>query len=350
MVNTPIGTLRVSTFRLCVLTRPSMRKRNADVFQRLLSTSRFQFEISEAYSPKKSPNAKKNLLRAMAKNRPNSGEDAFFKSTYLDGPHKGSVALGVADGVGGWASRGVDASDFSHTLCENMTRYFQQSGRTQHLISPLALMDSAYADLEARGEVTAGGSTACVGVASSTTGRFVTANLGDSGYFIFRKGRLVGRSEPKTHTFNSPYQLSVIPESMVHVSGNKRGEYFHDMPSDADIGRHDLRHGDVVIFATDGVTDNVFVHDILRLVISHMESSFSWYRDDDGELQCSATPARGETLAANIVRLAYRNSIDPHYDSPFSFSLRQSLAIYTLGGKADDITVMVMLVHEQEID
>lgn len=319
------------------------------------STSRFQYEITQAYSPKKGPNFKKQLLRAMAKDRPNSGEDSFCQSTYLQGHFKGSVALGVADGVGGWASRGVDASDFSHTLCENVTRIFQQNVDEQSLISPLTLLQCAYDEIESKKEVEAGGSTACFGVASSITGKFTTSCLGDSGYFIFRKGRLLGKSEPKTHFFNAPYQLSIIPEAMLAEERRaaKRGshiEHIHDLPSDSDVSRYDLKHGDVVIFATDGVTDNVFVHDILRLVISHMENTVSWYRDEDGELQCSANLSGGDILAQSLVRLAYRNSIDPNYASPFSFSLRQSLATYALGGKTDDITVMVMLVHEKEME
>jgi protein phosphatase PTC7 len=318
------------------------------------STSRFEYEISQAYSPKKGPNSRKLLLRAMAKNRPNSGEDAFCQTTYLEGQFKGSVALSVADGVGGWAAKGVDASDFSHTLCENMVEHFQRSVDNQTLVSPLFLVQTSYDDIRNKGEIEAGGSTFCVGVASSLTGKFSTSNLGDSGYFIFRQGRLVGRSEPKTHSFNAPYQLSIIPEYILAEERRqaKRGriEHIHDLPSDSDVARYDLRHGDVVIFATDGLTDNVFVHDILRLVISHMENTVSWYRDEDGELQCSANLSGADALAQNLVRLAYRNSVDPNYESPFSFSLRQSLATYALGGKTDDITVMVMLVHEKELE
>ena len=43
--------------------------------------------------------------------RPASGQDAFFISRIGTSP--GEVALGVADGVGGWMDSGVDPADFS---------------------------------------------------------------------------------------------------------------------------------------------------------------------------------------------------------------------------------------------
>ena len=60
---------------------------------------------------------------------PRGGHDAFFLS---DAPEAGSadggggggaaLALGVADGVGGWVDSGVNPADFSRRLCRNMAR------------------------------------------------------------------------------------------------------------------------------------------------------------------------------------------------------------------------------------
>ncbi len=38
-----------------------------------------------------------------------------------------------------------------------------------------------------------------------------TANIGDSGYVIFRDGQIKEESETLTHYFNCPYQLSNPP-------------------------------------------------------------------------------------------------------------------------------------------
>ena len=56
-----------------------------------------------------------------------------------------------------------------------------------------------------------GSCTACV-VALDRTGQTLhTANLGDSGFLLIRKGKVVHRSEEQQHYFNTPFQLSVAP-------------------------------------------------------------------------------------------------------------------------------------------
>lgn len=38
-----------------------------------------------------------------------------------------------------------------------------------------------------------------------------TANIGDSGYMVIRKGQIVHRSQEQQHYFNTPFQLSLPP-------------------------------------------------------------------------------------------------------------------------------------------
>lgn len=43
------------------------------------------------------------------------------------------------------------------------------------------------------------------------TSSLFTANIGDSGFVVVRKGQVVHRSEEQQHYFNTPFQLSLPP-------------------------------------------------------------------------------------------------------------------------------------------
>lgn len=67
-----------------------------------------------------------------------------------------------------------------------------------------------------------GSSTACVVVLNRTDQMLYTANIGDSGFLVMRKGQIVHRSEEQQHYFNTPFQLSLAPaniSNLVHSDG-----------------------------------------------------------------------------------------------------------------------------------
>ena len=53
------------------------------------------------------------------------GEDAYFIHN-----GEGSSTLGIADGVGGWASQGVDAGIYARQLCASCFDYLSKNGAT----------------------------------------------------------------------------------------------------------------------------------------------------------------------------------------------------------------------------
>jgi protein phosphatase PTC7 len=93
--------------------------------------------------------------------RPSSGEDAFFASR-LGAADSGAIAFGVADGVGGWAEHKVDPAEVSHGLCTYMAEHALAA---EQLLKPKELLQMGYDAVQADKSITAGGTTASVGVA-----------------------------------------------------------------------------------------------------------------------------------------------------------------------------------------
>ncbi|KAK9238439.1 phosphatase 2C-like domain-containing protein [Lipomyces kononenkoae] len=328
-----------------------------------IATNNFHYTISPSYRAKdRKLSAKKHSASVPANSgkratRPASGEDSFFFTKVRESE---SVALGVIDGVGGWNEIGIDATDFSHSLAEAMAELTAKLSidntkrdESNTIVSkfsfpPLVLLDAGYNAIRNAGKVKAGGSTACVGVAHGN-GTLQAANLGDSGFFIFRDGKIHYMSIPQTHYFNAPYQLAIIPQKIIEQNARHGSKNFDDKPSDADLSTHKLKHGDVVLFCTDGILDNLLPSDCLRIVNEEMISQGNWIVDRrSGDIQAAGdTQYSGvDTLAKRLVAAAFKASIDPKTDGPFAIEAQRQMKVLYKGGKPDDITAVIMFVHQ----
>ncbi|KAH7034890.1 phosphatase 2C-like domain-containing protein [Microdochium trichocladiopsis] len=318
------------------------------------ATNVFHFNPYNHIQPqKKRPKAK----------RPASGQDAFFISRL--GGSSNSVALGIADGVGGWEDSGVDPADFSHNFCDYMAsaayEYRPTAGTAP--LTPRALMQKGYDDVCNDKSIPAGGSTACVAIASED-GRMEVANLGDSGFVHLRLNAVHEYSDPQTHAFNTPYQLSVIPPSMLARAAAFGGAQLCDYPKDADVTSHSLKHGDIVILASDGVWDNLFNQDILRIASRLMTGLGAWkasaggIRVADSLLPFTTPDAEGgsgprsltlqSALALEILGAAKSASTNQRLDGPFAKEVQKYYPHEDWhGGKIDDICIIVMVVSEE---
>ncbi|KAM0458797.1 hypothetical protein ACHAPV_005786 [Trichoderma viride] len=297
--------------------------------------------------------------------RPESGHDAFFVSRVNE---SGSVAFGVADGVGGWVDSGVDPADFSHGLCDYMASaaYEYPSGSDAPLTAR-KLMQKGYEAVCEDPNVPAGGSTACVAIARPE-GVLDVANLGDSGFLQLRLNAVHTSSEPQTHAFNTPFQLSVVPPSVAARMAAFGGSQLCDLPRDADVTHHQLRHGDVLVFATDGVLDNLFNQDILRIASRVMATSGAWNMAANEAVTVadsldSLTGSPSESNAANgkakkavtlqsllateLVQAAKQASVNTKRDGPFAKEVKKYYPHENWhGGKVDDICVVIAVVSE----
>lgn len=224
--------------------------------------------------------------------------------------------LGVADGVGGYSERGVDAGAFSRGL---MTSAFAAvvSAPPGAPVCPYTLLELAYEETAA--SAAPGASTAVIlslapAADAEESPRLRWAYIGDSGFAVLRRGKILRRSRPQQSRFNCPYQLN--------STGNG------DRVTAAETGEVPVEEGDVVVAGTDGLFDNMFDEELERVV--RMGAALG-------------LPAKN--MADVIAGVAYEMSRNRARDSPFSVeSRRHHRADRWSGGKEDDITVVVAFV------
>jgi protein phosphatase PTC7 len=261
---------------------------------------------------------------------------------------------------------GVDPADFSHAFCDYMAAAAGSAtatatkGDTAARLTARQLMQKGYEAVYHDPTIKAGGSTAIVGLLT-LNGMLEVANLGDSGFIMLRLNGVHAASEPQTHAFNTPYQLSVVPPSMLLRAAAFGGAQLMDQPRDAEVTRHRLRHGDVLVFASDGLWDNLFNQDVLRIVSRTMANAGAWATTDRGvQVAPDLRPytKSGEnkhatlqsTLATEIVGAAKAASVNAKLDGPFAKEVKKYYPNEVWhGGKEDDICVVVVLVSEEEV-
>jgi len=175
--------------------------------------------------------------------------------------------------------------------------------------------------------VTAGSSTACLININASSGLLRAANLGDSGFMIIRSSAVFHRQRAQTHFFNCPRQLAKIPSVV-----GKLSDEITDSPDVADTYETKLRDGDLVIAYTDGLTDNVFNHEITSICSLVFRSGGS----EDVQVKL---------ISDRIIEYARACMFDRRRTSPFEKAAAMHGKVLS-GGKPDDITLVVALVRE----
>ncbi|XP_028775612.1 probable protein phosphatase 2C 55 [Neltuma alba] len=226
------------------------------------------------------------------------GEDAHFICSDRQ-------AIGVADGVGGWADVGVNAGIFARELMSNSVRAIQEE--PQGSINPLRVLERAHSSTKAKGS-----STACI-IALTEEGLHAI-NLGDSGFVVVRDGHTIFKSQFQQHGFNFTYQLE---------SGNGG-----DLPSSGEVFTIPVAPGDVVIAGTDGLFDNLYYNEITGIVVEAVRDRLE-----------------PQIAAQKIAALARHRALDQNRQTPFSAAAQEAGFRY-YGGKLDDITVVVSYITE----
>ncbi|XP_068651075.1 probable protein phosphatase 2C 55 isoform X2 [Aristolochia californica] len=224
------------------------------------------------------------------------GEDAHF--ICVD-----EQAIGVADGVGGWADLGIDAGQYARELMSHSVCAIQEEPKGS--IDPARVLEKAYTITKAKGS-----STACI-IALTDQGLHAI-NLGDSGFLVVREGCTIFRSPVQQHDFNFTYQLA---------SGNNS-----DPPSSGQVFTIPVVPGDVIIAGTDGLFDNLYNNEVTAVVVHAVRAGLG-----------------PQVTAQKIAALARQRAQDKNRQTPFSTAAQDAGYRY-YGGKLDDITVVVSYI------
>lgn len=279
-----------------------------------------KYNVAVAFQPKDREEGK--LAKEHFKTKPldsPTGEDNYFVANRQDS----SIAVGVADGVGGWSELGFDSSAISRELCKSIAGLYNEGESDRATLNPNYLLDEAFTKVQKEGIVKVGGTTMCLGV-FSPSGEVKISNLGDSWAGIFRDHKLIYQTKIQTHAFNTPYQLAIIPDSILNRQEGSR--FIMDKPSQADDYFCKLQKNDLVLFATDGVIDNVDVQDIELFLEDH---------------QADKLEVQAQSFVKEVVKL----SKDENFPSVFSQELSKLTGQNYSGGKEDDITVVFVKVN-----
>lgn len=275
-----------------------------------------------AYQPKdRDDQIYRNLKDSLASP---TGEDNYF-ITSLD--NNDEIFAAVADGVGGWAERNYDSSAISRELCKAMGQ-LTSSSSINKVTTPKQVLEVSFQKIKDDKIVQVGGTTAIV-AHFQKDGVLKVANLGDSWCGVFRNETLVFQTKLQTVGFNAPYQLSIIPDSLLKEAALKGSSYIQNVPSDADEYTFQLQKNDIVMMATDGVTDNIITDDISLFL-----------KDESAQIQKNL-----QNVTEKFVKKVVALSKDPNYPSLFSQELSKLTGKPYRGGKEDDITVVVVKVE-----
>ncbi|XP_017778075.1 PREDICTED: protein phosphatase PTC7 homolog [Nicrophorus vespilloides] len=242
------------------------------------------------------------------------GDDAWFTSKT-----KNADILGVADGVGGWRAYGIDPGEFSLHLMRTCERLVKLGKFIPN--NPSDLLARSYYELLHHKKPILGSSTACVVILNKENSTLYTANIGDSGFMVMRHGKVIHKSDEQQHYFNTPFQLSLPPPGY-------QADVLSDQPDTAMTENFPVEDGDVILLATDGVFDNL-PH---KLLVNELQ-----------KVQGERCATRLQTVANSIAWMARNLSFDETFISPFAESAFAN-GINTIGGKPDDITVILATV------
>lgn len=234
------------------------------------------------------------------------GDDAWFLTNSVFN------AVGVADGVGSWRAKGINAGECARELMLACRDYYSFYPSTP----PFQVLDYTIPRLKKSGST-----TVLVAKLSDDSDRplLEVSQIGDSDLVVFRQNYVVFQTLPQQHRHNQPFQVGPLET---------------DDASDAQNYSVAVQTGDYIVLGTDGLWDNLYASQVAQIL---------------ADAPPEVTP---NTLASLIVSAAYVASQDPDIWSPFAQrayeqgEIRRQNFEQHLGGKPDDITVVVCQVFE----
>ncbi len=131
------------------------------------------------------------------------------------------INKGLSDGVSGNRHIGLDPYEFAHTLIKSC---LEETDLINGSSSMRGLVHRAIRSVEKRSIF--GSATLCLLSIDKNTSYLRSLNIGDSGFMLIRKNKLIIRSHPQYHRGSSPFQLSSFPTTQIFTSNLTR--LYHD--------------------------------------------------------------------------------------------------------------------------
>jgi serine/threonine protein phosphatase PrpC len=245
------------------------------------------------------------LCRKLGYNR--ASEDALYLFASA-----GGVRGGLADGVGSMKEyEHVDTTAYSRALIAGCFKAASKS--TLASSNPDHVFASGCKEVGKAGVL--GASTLLVFNISGAQ-ELTATNLGDSSLLVLRSQRVAAHCERQLIAFDRPAQLGYLPGNKACFQTPLQSVAMYPFP---------LHLNDTVLCLSDGVTDNLFMDEIIELVKSGDSASHS---------------------ALHIAQAAQDRAIDSSRDSPFSLLAKDNDVLWSAGGRLDDITVLCVKVGE----
>ena len=227
-------------------------------------------------------------------------EDAYYVSKDI---------IAIADGVGGYDALEVDASKYPWQLMHSVEKFANElsgADRTsKNIVTQADLISKEF-----------GNATLCITRLDQTSSIIDALNIGDSGFYIYRQIKnelkLVIENEMQSHRFNHPFQLG----------------HYGDKVDEAWTKDIKVRNKDYVVMFTDGICDNLDEEMVRGAIKNNLEN-----------------PDLND-VAKRIGEMALEKSLDKTYNSPFAKGYGGGF----MGGKPDDITVIVAQVNIKQLE
>ncbi|KAG6897253.1 hypothetical protein C0992_003037, partial [Termitomyces sp. T32_za158] len=274
------------------------------------------------------------------------GEDAYFI--------RGN-ALGVADGVGGWSKSTprLPTLPSPSALFARRLMHFSASefDDATDAVDVLGVLERAYHrtvqahTTPAGAPLYCGSSTALIAYLASTPPAVHLAHVGDCMGMVVRNGEIVWRSDEMWWAWNTPVQLSPpVPLSSNSSSTPTSTPTPSPSPTPAPtptptprtaarVFTVPVRPDDILILASDGLSDNLWDDDVLDEIARFRHT---WARPPSSHLHRSTMAGMlSEALCSRARAVSQRRTApENEYDTPFARRARHLGKDFS-GGKKD---------------
>jgi len=227
------------------------------------------------------------------------GDDAWFITNSV------TSAFGVADGVGSWRDKGINAGECSRQIMRLSRDYFVEGGTV-----PITALENAE-ELSNK----AGSTTALVAYYDMGLKVLDVIQVGDCNLIVIRDNYVAHQTESQVRSHNMPYQIG---------AGSNDTVAFH-----SEGYTFELQEDDIIVAGSDGLWDNMFPTQVIEIIRgSGLRSA--------------------KQLSRIIASVAYELSHDKNMWSPFAQDAYEDHKVRNTdnwkGGKQDDIIVVVAVV------